>query len=404
MKRFKRVLSVVLAVVMLCAIGVTASAEQIISVSLRIEGIDNNLYFDTVDLYLATGEKAVVIDLLKYIDGKAGAPDITITQGSYGDYVSSVDGLSEYANAEMDGWMFMVNGVSPDVGMSAYELLDGDVVVLYYSDAYGIGFQTPEVDIAKLLTTGLVTFTSRDTTYDEDWNPVTVTNPVVGAGVQWDGESYETNEQGQIAVPKVAGYHDVSIEKYDVTTGIPLVLRLAPGYKIFVPFADMVSGAWYQEAVRFGVDSGFFKGVGSNLFAPTKVMTLAELTQVLYRIADGEEISADPWYAPAAQWAIDSGIYENDRFVPITNITRGEFIYLFFKTVTLVGGYDVTLRADITGATDYDDISQTYLDAVSWSVASGIIKGVSDDELTVSPYSEITRAEVCQMLARYFNN
>jgi hypothetical protein len=416
MKKLKSTLAIVLAAAMLCALCVTASAagtilisaqtNSEITVELRIEGQLKNLYHKTVFLPVKAGEDttaaATVIDLLKYIDGFEGAPEITITQSAYGDYVSAVDGLSEYANAETDGWMFTVNGVAPDVGMSAYPLLDGDVVVLYYSDAYGIGFQIPEPDISKLLTTGLVTFTSRDTTYDEGWNPVTVTNPVVGAGVKWDGADYETNEQGQIAVAKTAGYHELQIEKYDVTTGIPLVLRLAPDYRIFVPFTDMVSGAWYQQAVRFGVDSGFFKGVGNNEFAPTKKMTMAELTQVLYRIADEPEITATPWYAPAYDWAVENGLYPSDLFVPTISVTREEFIYLFFKTVTLIGEDDVSLRVDIKEATDYDAITTGYRDALSWSVAAGLIQGVDEGALTIKPKSDITRAEVCQMLLRYF--
>lgn len=46
--------------------------------------------------------------------------------------------LREYDITDMSGWMFYVNGKSPDVGMGGYEVQDGDVIELRFSLAWGM--------------------------------------------------------------------------------------------------------------------------------------------------------------------------------------------------------------------------------------------------------------------------
>lgn len=63
-------------------------------------------------------------------------------------YISGVvtsDGitLSERANGSGSGWMYRVNGISPNYGLSGYVLKDGDVVELYYVHSYNEGSSAP---------------------------------------------------------------------------------------------------------------------------------------------------------------------------------------------------------------------------------------------------------------------
>ena len=53
----------------------------------------------------------------------------------YGTYVSAIDGLAERDRGPQSGWMYSVNGVTPMVACSGYELSDGDVVRWYYVNA-----------------------------------------------------------------------------------------------------------------------------------------------------------------------------------------------------------------------------------------------------------------------------
>lgn len=52
----------------------------------------------------------------------------------YGMYVSSIAGLAEKEHGGMSGWMYSVNGVTPNVACSSYELSDGDSVYWWYAN------------------------------------------------------------------------------------------------------------------------------------------------------------------------------------------------------------------------------------------------------------------------------
>lgn len=211
------------------------------TITLRIEGIDENLFYGEVDTASTN-----VTELLEEVDSLDDTLEITMTDSLYGKYISAVNGDTESTFGGYDGWMFMINGVNSPVGVDDATIADGDEVVLYYSDAYGVGFQYPVVDYSQI-DKGILTITSTDTTYDADYNPVETVNPVVGATVTWyyddDFADFVTDEKGQITIPYVmltAGNHYVDIEKYS-DTGIPMVLRFADDYA-FALAEDVTAG------------------------------------------------------------------------------------------------------------------------------------------------------------------
>ena len=50
----------------------------------------------------------------------------------FGAYVSAIGGLAEKDHGPKSGWMYAVNGVSPNTSCSSYKLQDGDSVSWYY--------------------------------------------------------------------------------------------------------------------------------------------------------------------------------------------------------------------------------------------------------------------------------
>ncbi|MCQ4775762.1 DUF4430 domain-containing protein, partial [Lacrimispora saccharolytica] len=44
--------------------------------------------------------------------------------------------LSEMDNGPRSGWMDVINGIHPDVGVSEQTLNDGDVIIFHYTDDY----------------------------------------------------------------------------------------------------------------------------------------------------------------------------------------------------------------------------------------------------------------------------
>ena len=51
---------------------------------------------------------------------------------SYGTYVAAIGGLAEKEHGGTSGWMYSVNGVTPNTACSNYVLSNGDSVVWYY--------------------------------------------------------------------------------------------------------------------------------------------------------------------------------------------------------------------------------------------------------------------------------
>ena len=219
------------------------------NVSLRIEGIQGNVCereFKT--------DAETLDGFFKDADEAADDFELTIVESDYGAYVSAVNDEAAGAFGGYEGWLFTVNGEDPGVGMSSVEIKDGDSVVLYYADPFGAGFQFPEADITKL-DGGVISFTSKDTVYDENYNPSTEINPVSGMTVKWyTGENefkeYKTDENGAVTVDKellTAGEHRLEYSKY-ADNGMPLVLRSSAGYTVTVK-NDVPTGRTDMSAV-----------------------------------------------------------------------------------------------------------------------------------------------------------
>ena len=107
---------------------------------------------------------------------------------------------------------------------------------LYYGDPFGVGMQYPNVELKD----NVLTVTSSDAVYDENYNATYVTNPISDLTVYWDCNgsvtTYTTNEQGQVTIDAkllTKGKHNVAVSKVS-ESGIPLVLRLPKDYTVEV--------------------------------------------------------------------------------------------------------------------------------------------------------------------------
>ena len=155
-------------------------------------------------------------------------------------YITAINGEEAGTYGGYDGWMYRVNNLEPSVGMDQYALKAEDSVVLYYGDPFGAGMQYPEADLSKIAD-GVIRFTSQDTTYDDNYEPSTQTNPVKGATVTWkageESATYTTDDNGEIKIDDrllTAGPHSLSISKVG-EEDLPLILRLAPDFTVTVP-------------------------------------------------------------------------------------------------------------------------------------------------------------------------
>jgi hypothetical protein len=113
-------------VVALGAALLVASAAAAATVTVRVEGKTQTI-FGTLPVKLDADNALQALDaastLGEFFYGK--------THASFGDYVSQI---GKYPAAGNAGWVFKVNGVSPQVGADQVELKDGDTVVWYWAE------------------------------------------------------------------------------------------------------------------------------------------------------------------------------------------------------------------------------------------------------------------------------
>ena len=188
------------------------------------------------------------------------------------------------------------------------------------------------------------------------------------------------------------------VDGYYATTG-------SHGGTPSVRFTDVPYGDWYYDAVYYCADMGLVEGMGGGIFSPATTMNMAQLTQLLYRIAGGNTAGSSPyWYTKAQNWAIGAGLVTEDEFEPAANVTREFFFRMFYACAEYTGRFDMSPRADITSAYDYDDIDPENRDAISWAVATGMVRGTSSERLTIDPDFDVNRATACVLIMRYFES
>lgn len=180
-------------------------------------------------------------------------------------------------------------------------------------------------------------------------------------------------------------------------------------------FEDVVSGEWYEAAVYDAVQRGLFNGVGNHRFDPQGTTNRAMLAQMLANLqqqlngdvviagdAELADVSSDSWYADTARWAVDQGYMspEGGEFAPMREISRQEMTVALWRFAHSLGA-DTSARGDLSVYKDADRVAADAQDAVSWALASGLIRGIGDAQL--SPDTTTTRAQMVQVMIRFMD-
>ncbi len=98
-------------------------------VKVSVKGLSNTI-LNTTTQNISSGTTA--LDLVKNILKEQNIPHEVI-DGSWGPYIQSIANLASGILNGWDGWMYTVNGISPDVGLDLYQLKSNDELIVYYS-------------------------------------------------------------------------------------------------------------------------------------------------------------------------------------------------------------------------------------------------------------------------------
>ena len=179
-----------------------------------------------------------------------------------------------------------------------------------------------------------------------------------------------------------------------------------------VRFRDVSEKEWYAEAVAYAVRKGLMNGVGNEKFDPEGTMTRAMLVTVLWREAGKPDagktaftdVPANEWYTGAVAWAADCGVVNGvggGKFDPDGAITREQMAAILFRYAN-TNQIDTAQRGDMAAFPDAAKVSDWAEDALSWTVAMGIIGGTEENgKVYLDPQGNATRAQVAAILMRY---
>lgn len=190
------------------------------------------------------------------------------------------------------------------------------------------------------------------------------------------------------------------IIKNTIPTQNGIAVRLNNGDTIKIldnsmSFTD-IGGHWANDAVTFVSARGLFYGTKGNIFSPDAEMTRGMLVTVLARYADADTEGGATWYEKSVAWAVANGLSDGTNLDG--GITREQLAAIMYRYAILQGKLS-GIGADLQAYTDADSISDWAVDAMSWAVGAGLIKGVAP--ATLDPQGSASRAQVAAIFMRY---
>ncbi len=242
-----------------------------------------------------------------------------IAKGFENGYISEITTpggivLGEYSNGEKSGWMYMVNGEAPSVGINDYKVKSGDKIKVYYLDSW----ETASfVDVTP-----------------GDWFSE-------AAEYAAQNELIKGNENGEFMpdalltrAMAVTVLYRFSGEQTEVTDTI---------------FSDVSKSDWFAPAVVWAAKNGITDGLGDGSFAPNDSITREQLALMLYRFVKHSETIETPdtglsaftdenmvsaWAKDAVCWAVQMHIINgmDDRtLAPQATATRAQFAMILMN-------------------------------------------------------------------------
>lgn len=373
--------------------------------------LSNNLKLWISNAAVTVDKGSFVIDAATKALSIAGIP----YTNADGNYISEIKGLKELDNGSLSGWMYILNGKYPNLGVSEQTLKDGDKIVFHYTDdytkegnsvssssggggsvasIYTVKFETNGADAIKSQTAeknGTITkpqnpkkegyvfdgwFTDKELTKEYDFTSKVTASFTLYA--KWIEDKEDTKEE----------------EKSEFGENI---------------FSDVGKDDWYYDAVNYVYENNLMQGTDKG-FEPDSSMTRAMLVTVLYRMENPTEkieqcgfddVEEDAWYAEAVAWAAKNEIVKGINetvFAPNDNVSREQTALILYR-YAMLKGYDTKTDSELMQFDDKSEISDWAAEAINWAIAEKIMNGTSDT--TISPKDTATRAQTAAILMRF---
>lgn len=412
-----------------------SAADRTITIELELEGIEVSFRLIGDDKHGSSGhdsyltwyatrdylvaEDSTVWDLAVTAFDQAGL-SYTWKKG----YLSAVESpltgikLAEKDNGTASGWMYTVNGKSPNKGMGDYYLEEGDEVIVYFTDDYSTrytGFSVRDADPSKATLKAALAVLIDEAEELLDNVAISADGADIAANQYWvDQQAYTALEKALATAEKAYknaetfdDYQEAisdlaqAIEKFGEEMSYGLLAVTAH-------FSDVPTTHWAFEHIEYLYSQGLITGKTTTLFAPEAPITRAEVITILARMS-GEnlagynsgfsDVAANAYYAGAVTWGVRAGITNGTTattFSPNEPITREQIAAMIYRYAEY-RGYNFTYTQSAINFTDQSNISAYAFNAVYSMQRAGIIDGYANGAWLPQGYA--SRAEAAKMLA-----
>ena len=169
-------------------------------------------------------------------------------------------------------------------------------------------------------------------------------------------------------------------------------------------FQDVPRGEYYTEPVGWALRKGITNGTSSVDFSPMADCTRGQVVTFLWRAAGGpkptstrnpfSDVKPSDYYYNAVLWAVEKGITNGTSpttFSPNSPCTRGQVVTFLWR----YAGMPKT-----SGSNPFSDVKtgEYYYDAVLWASGKNVTNGTSPT--TFSPNNTCTRGQIVTFLYR----
>ena len=161
------------------------------------------------------------------------------------------------------------------------------------------------------------------------------------------------------------------------------------------PFTDVAEDFWARDAIAWAYENGYMNGSSATTFNPNGSVTRQQLWMILARLSGQRPANM----AEAKDWAVASGV--SDGTNPGAAVSRQQMATILYRYAAMMG-YKTTGGADLTAFPDYAKVAGYAQDAMSWSVANGIVGGTAQG--TLNPAGTANRAQFAAILQRFYEN
>ena len=202
----------------------------------------------------------------------------------------------------------------------------------------------------------------------------------------------------------------MKLKKLGVQLGVAVSVMMVGGTaeaKDVGDYSDVHDTDWFYPYVAEVSEKELMTGMDDVTFNPNGNLERGQFATILYRMDGAEasyeyrfpDVTGDKFYSAPVTWANDAGVikgYENGSFGPSDKITREQLATMLYRYAG-AAEYDMSASDNLDSFPDAGSVSDFAVDAMKWSVGTGIIGG---DNGNLNPQGDVSRAVCATMIAR----